>query len=244
MTGPGSFALDGRRAVVTGGAGGLGTAMTAALTEAGATVAVIGRSGATDPAVHSIRADLADRDSLADAFARACSVLGGVDVLVTAHGHTHPSPALEHDVGEWDQTLETNLTSVFLLARLAAQDMLDRRRGKIITVASMLSFSGGLGVAAYAASKGGVAQLTKALANEWAAYGINVNAIAPGYIRTGLNRHIWGDPQRAAQILSRLPSGRWGEPDDLKGATVFLASAASDYLHGVVLPVDGGYLAR
>ena len=140
--------------------------------------------------------------------------------------------------------LETNLTSVFGRCRLAGRRMVDAGRGKIVTVASMLSFSGGLEVAPYAASKGGVAQLTKALANEWAPHGVNVNAIAPGYFRTELTAPIWRDPGRSAEIAGRLPAGRWGEPADLAGATVFLSSAASDYVHGVVLPVDGGWLAR
>jgi 2-deoxy-D-gluconate 3-dehydrogenase len=138
-----------------------------------------------------------------------------------------------------------NLTSVFELCRLAGTSMVPRGEGKIVTVASMLSFQGGFRAAAYAATKGGVAQLTKALANEWAPHGVNVNAIAPGYVKTGLNRHIWrDDPVRSEAVLARLPAGRWGDPADLAGAVVFLASAASDYVHGIVLPVDGGWLAR
>ena len=146
---------------------------------------------------------------------------------------------------DWDDTLEVNLTSVFELCRLAGTSMVQRGEGKIVTVASMLSFQGGFRAAAYAAAKGGVAQLTKALANEWAPHGVNVNAIAPGYVKTGLNRHIWrDDPVRSEAVLARLPAGRWGDPADLAGAVVFLASAASDYVHGIVLPVDGGWLAR
>jgi 2-deoxy-D-gluconate 3-dehydrogenase len=172
-------------------------------------------------------------------------VLGAIDILVLAHGYVRATAAIDHDLASWDQTLETNVTSVFELAQLAARDMVARGGGKIITIASMLSFSGGVNVPAYAASKGAVAQLTKALANEWAGLKVNVNAIAPGYIKTALNQHIWrDDPERGEEILARLPVGRWGEPEDLKGATVFLASPASDYLHGVVLAVDGGYLAR
>jgi 2-deoxy-D-gluconate 3-dehydrogenase len=157
----------------------------------------------------------------------------------------HAEPARDHDLDRWDQVLEANLTAVFELCQLAGRVFLDQGQGKIVNIASMLSFSGGLNVVSYSSSKGGIAQLTKALANEWAAKGVNVNAIAPGYLQTKLNAHIWrDDPDRAGQILARLPAGRWGDPSDLKGAVVFLASAASDYLHGVILPVDGGWLAR
>jgi 2-deoxy-D-gluconate 3-dehydrogenase len=233
------FDLTGRRALVTGGAGGLGSAMTEALRDAGATVLTLGRSGS------DVTADLGDRIALRRGFDEAVERLGGLDVLVQSHGVTRVHEALEYPLEEWDVSLEVNLTSVFELAQLAARTMVEQGRGKIVNVASMLSFSGGLNVAAYAAAKGGVAQLTKALANEWAARGVNVNAIAPGYIRTKLNQHIWRDnPERSAQILARLPSGRWGEPADLKGATVFLCAPASDYVHGIVLPVDGGWLAR
>lgn len=249
------FRLDGRRALVTGGSGGLGAAMTAALADAGAQVAILSRSekveavalelSTHDRAVHAIRGDLADREERKVAFSRAVEVLGAIDILVLAHGYVRAAAAIDHDLASWDQTLETNLTSVFELAQLAAPDMVARGGGKIITIASMLSFSGGVNVPAYAASKGAVAQLTKALANEWAGLKVNVNAIAPGYIKTALNQHIWRDnPERGEEILARLPVGRWGEPEDLKGPTVFLASPASDYLHGVVLAVDGGYLAR
>jgi 2-deoxy-D-gluconate 3-dehydrogenase len=164
---------------------------------------------------------------------------------VQSHGVTNAGAAIEQPLERWDETLEVNLTSVFELARLAAAPMLERGYGKIVNVASMLTFSGGFGAAMYAASKGGVGQLTKALANEWASRGVNVNAIAPGYIRTKLNQHIWrDDPVRTEQVTARLSAGRWGEPEDLQGALVFLCSRASDYLHGVILPVDGGYLAR
>ena len=247
--GNGLFDLTGRRALVTGGSGGLGRGMADALVGAGATVALIGRServedAARDLDVHAVRADLTDREALPAAFERVVELLGGLDILVTAHGTTRRGPALDLEAAAWDDVLETNLTSVFGLCRLAGRRMVDAGRGKIVTVASMLSFSGGLEVAPYAASKGGVAQLTKALANEWAPHGVNVNAIAPGYFRTELTAPIWRDPGRSAEIAGRLPAGRWGEPADLAGATVFLSSAASDYVHGVVLPVDGGWLAR
>jgi 2-deoxy-D-gluconate 3-dehydrogenase len=155
-----------------------------------------------------------------------------------------PGPAASMAAEDWDATLASNLSSVFALCQLAGGDFVQQGHGKIVTIASMLSFSGGFHASAYAASKGGLAQLTKALANEWAPHGVNVNAVAPGYIKTPANRHIWQDEQRAASVLARLPSGRWGEPSDLVGAIVFLCSHASDYIHGVILPVDGGWLAR
>lgn len=250
MTVPDLFRLDRRRALVTGGGGGLGRAMAEALRDAGATVAILGRSDTTDTTarelgVVAVRADVTDRAALPRALGEAVDRLGGLDILVTSHGDVHAEPAVDHNLGAWDRVLETNVTSVLQLCQLAGRIFLDQRHGKIVNIASMLSFSGGLNVVSYTASKGGVAQLTKALANEWASHGVNVNAIAPGYIKTNMNAHIWRDsPARTEQILARLPAGRWGDPADLKGAAVFLASPASDYLHGVILPVDGGWLAR
>ena len=244
------FDLSGARALVTGGGRGLGRAMAAALAAAGASVAVVARTEQVEDAARElggvgVRADLTDRDALGRAFEEAVERLGGLDVLVVSHGAGRRIPALDHDLSDWDDVLRTNLTSVFELCRLAGRVMVPQGRGKIVTVASMLSFSGGLNVSSYAASKGGVGQLTKALANEWAPHGVNVNAIAPGYFRTELTAGIWrDDPERSAQILARLPAGRWGEPADLAGAIVFLASRASDYVHGIVLPVDGGWLSR
>lgn len=250
MTAPALFDLSGRRALVTGGAGGIGLGISEALAGAGAQVAVLGRSDAVDDAAArvggtAVRADLSDREALRRGFEEAVESLGGLDILVASHGTLHAGPALETSSEHWDETIEVNLTSVFELCRLAGALMVPRGSGKIVTIASMLSFQGGFRAAAYSASKGGVAQLTKALANEWAEHGVNVNAIAPGYVKTPLNRHIWrDDPQRSEAVLARLPAGRWGEPADLAGAAVFLASAASDYVHGVVLPVDGGWLGR
>jgi 2-deoxy-D-gluconate 3-dehydrogenase len=249
-----AFRLDGRRAVVTGGGGAIGAALSAGLVEAGADVAIIGRSEGVHAAaakigtparpVHAVIGDLTDRAALPVAFEAAVAALGGIDILVACHGMVKSSESLAVSAALWDETVESNLNSVFFLCQLAGAKMLAQGRGKIITIASMLSFGGGLRAAAYAAAKGGVAQMTKALANEWSGKGVNVNAIAPGYIKTKLNQHVWSDPVRHEQILARLPSGRWGEPDDLKGAVVFLASSASDYVHGIVLPVDGGWLAR
>ena len=248
---PGSlFDLSGRRALVTGGGSGIGAGIAEALAAAGARVAVLGRSAMVDEVAArvggvAVRADLSDRTQLQRGFADSMDALGGLDVLVTSHGTLHAGPTQDQGVDAWDETLEVNLTSVFVLCQLAAREMLPRRAGKIITIASMLSFQGGFRAAAYASSKGGIAQLTKALANEWAPQGINVNAIAPGYVQTALNAHIWrDDPERSRAVLDRLPAGRWGEPGDLGGAAVFLASHASDYVHGIVLPVDGGWLAR
>ena len=249
------FSLNDQRALITGGGGGIGRAMAEALYEAGAQVALVGRSTETltkavsaieseSREVFSLDADLGQESEVTRAFDQSIAWLGGIDILVVCHGTVHIEDALDHDIDSWEHTLNINLTSVFQLNQLAGRQMVSQGRGKIINVASMLSFSGGMKVPSYAASKGGVAQLTKALANEWSSKGVNVNAIAPGYIRTNLNKHIWSDPVRSQQVLDRLPSGRWGDPSDLKGATVFLASAASDYVHGVVFPVDGGWLAR
>ena len=242
--------LAGKRALVTGAWGGIGSGVARGLRAEGATVVGIGRS---DPAsslepdgpLHgAVVADLVRRDECARAFKESVEQLGGLDILVTSHGHVRPMPAAEVDPEDWDLTFAANLGSVFQLSQLAFAVMEPQRRGKIIHIASMYAFFGGLRVAPYAASKGGVSQLTKSLALEWAPLGINVNTVAPGYVRTKLNRHIWDDPERAAQVITRIPAGRWGEPDDLAGSVVFLASGLSDYVHGVVLPVDGGYLAR
>jgi 2-dehydro-3-deoxy-D-gluconate 5-dehydrogenase len=248
--GAGPFDLTGRRALVTGGGGGIGRGLARALRDAGATVAVLGRSESADEAARelggvAVRADLADRTELQRGFAEAVDRLGGLDVLVNAHGIGRPSDAVDHELADWDDVIEVNLTATFELCRLAGRLMLEQGSGKIVNIASMLSFQGGYRVSSYAASKGGVAQLTMALANEWAPHGVNVNAIAPGYVKTALNARIWrDDPERTAQITVRIPAGRWGEPDDLAGAVVFLSSAASDYVHGAILPVDGGWLSR
>lgn len=246
--------LEGRRVIVTGGNGGIGKGIAQGMVDAGARVAIIGRKenvaevaeelSVPEREAIGIRADLADRTQLNAAFGEAVEGLGGLDVLVNSHGIARAEDATEYSIEMWDETIETNLTSVFELCQLAGRHMLSQGYGKIISIASMYFFFGGLKVVAYSASKGGVAQLTKALCNEWAPHGINVNAIAPGYVKTNLNEHVWGDPVRSAEIVSRLPSGRWAEPEDLAGPAVFLASAASDYLHGVILPVDGGFMAR
>ena len=248
------FDLSGQKALVTGGSGALGRALVEGLHEAGAEAAICGVSdrahavaaelGRSGRRAIGLQADLADREARRQMFAEAVEQLGGVDILVTAHGLTTRHNAEDFPLDEWSRTLEVNLTSVFKLCQLAGRHMLPKGRGKIVNIASMLSFSGGITVTAYAASKGGVAQITKALANEWAGRGVNVNAIAPGYFDTPLAAGVKNDPVRNRQILDRLPAGRWGEPADLKGAVVFLASRASDYVHGIILPVDRGWLAR
>jgi 2-deoxy-D-gluconate 3-dehydrogenase len=173
------------------------------------------------------------------------AAFGRLDILVNNAGICPRKPAADHDDEMWDRVLEVNLTSVFRLSRAAGRHMLERREGgKIINVASLLSFQGGITVPSYAAGKGGVGQLTKALANEWAVHGINVNAIAPGYMKTDNTAALQVDPTRSRQILERIPAGRWGEPQDLAGAAVFLASRASDYVHGHLLVVDGGWMGR
>jgi 2-deoxy-D-gluconate 3-dehydrogenase len=175
---------------------------------------------------------------------QAIASLGSVDILINNAGITRRAPAVDYAIADWNDVIATNLTSVFRLCQCAARPMLERGFGKIVNIASLLSFQGGIIVPAYAAAKGGVAQLTKALANEWAARGVQVNAIAPGYMATDLTEALQNDPTRSRQILERIPAGRWGSTEDVAGAAVFLASPASDYISGHVLVVDGGWLAR
>jgi len=246
----GPFDLTGRRALVTGGGGGIGRGLARGLADAGATVAVLGRSERADEAAAelggvAVRADLTDRGDLRRSFDEARERLGGIDILVNSHGIGRPAAGVDHALPDSDEVLEVNLTATFALCQLAGRVMAERGSGKIVNIASVLSFQGGLGVTSYAASKGGIATLTMALANEWAPHGVNVNAIAPGYVKTQLNERIWrDDPERTAAITARIPAGRWGEPSDLAGAVVFLSSAASDYVHGAILAVDGGWLGR
>jgi 2-deoxy-D-gluconate 3-dehydrogenase len=247
------FDLSGRTAVVTGARRGIGRALALGLARAGADVAVVARTAAEDVAGEierlgrrcvPIAADLAYPAQVDRVIPAAVQAFGRVDILVNNAGIGTRGPALDVTPHDWHRVLQVNLHAVFALSQQAAREMLPRRRGKIINIASLMSFQGGILIAAYTASKGAVAQLTKLLANEWAGQGINVNAIAPGYIETDLTRPLREDPDRNPAILARIPAGRWGRPDDLAGAAVFLASAASDYVHGHVLAVDGGWLAR
>jgi len=243
------FSVEGKKALVTGGSVGLGRAMAEALVEGGARVAIVGRServldAAREMGAIPLQADLADRAQTLALVGRAAEALGGLDILVNNAGVQRRHPAEEFPLDDWDTVLAVNLDAVWILAQAAGRMMLAQGHGKIINVASALSFLGGVTVPAYAASKGGVAQLTKALSNEWAGRGVNVNAIAPGYMNTEMTAALIGNPQREPLILARVPAGRWGVPDDLKGMVLFLASAASDYVHGAIIPVDGGFLGR
>ncbi|MEV4119739.1 SDR family NAD(P)-dependent oxidoreductase [Micromonospora sp. NPDC049645] len=249
------FDLSGRTAVVTGARRGIGLAMAEALALAGADIVGVSaqleaegseverRVRAAGRRFTALRADLGDRAAV-HRLARDIIALGPVDILVNNGGTIARTPAAEHPDEMWDHVIEVNLSSQFVLSREIGRTMVERGRGKIIFTASLLSFQGGITVPGYAASKSGVAGLTKALANEWAAHGVNVNAIAPGYIATDNTLALRDDPDRNQAILGRIPAGRWGRADDLGGATVFLASTASDYVNGVVLPVDGGWLGR
>lgn len=254
LTAPGRFSLAGRKALVTGASRGLGAAIAVALAEAGADVAVHGNTRPCDDTCARVSAagrravalagDLADSRTPVRLVEEAIAALFGLDILVNNAGTIRRAPAEDTSDEDWAAVLDVNLTSVFRLSRAAGRHMLALGRGKIVNVASLLSFQGGIRVPAYAAAKGGLAALTKALANEWAGRGVNVNALAPGYMRTDNTEALRNDPARSGQILERIPAGRWGEPEDLAGAAVFLASRASDYVHGHVLVVDGGWMGR
>jgi 2-deoxy-D-gluconate 3-dehydrogenase len=249
---PSLFRLDGKVALVTGSASGLGAAIAEALAQAGALVACHGnRRPATETAerigssASAFRADLSSTTGAEDLFQQVHDTLGKVDILINNAGTIHRDAAESTTLESWQHVLQVNLTSVFQLSQLVAKDIFSREAtGKIVNIASLLSFQGGIRVPAYAASKGGVAQLTKALANEWAPRHIQVNAIAPGYFATTNTEALQADETRNRQILERIPAGRWGQPEDLTGAALFLASAASDYVTGTVLTVDGGWMGR
>ncbi len=251
MTHP--FDLTGMSAVVTGASTGLGAGMTLALADAGAEVLLVDRREQSETVehlrehgkvAHVFQADLMDQDAPQRIIDAALSEFGKVDILVNNAGIIRRAPALEFSAEDWDEVMAINSRAVFFLSQAAGRDMVKRKRGKIINVASLLSFQGGIIVPSYSASKGAVAQITKALANEWASLGINVNAIAPGYMVTNNTAQLRANTERYRQITERIPAGRWGEPSDLGGAAVFLASKASDYVNGHVLVVDGGWMAR
>lgn len=247
-----SFSLHGKRAVVTGASRGLGRAMAEALAAAGADVVCVStQKSGTDETAAAIRAlgrtalqaeaDLSDREqaqSLVD------NVGGEVHILVNNAGTIRRRPAVDYSLEDWDVVLRTNLDSAFILAQSFGRRMVERGSGKIINVASLLSFSGGITVPAYTASKHAIAGLTKALANEWGKHGVQVNAIAPGYFKTDNTQALQNDATRSAEISARIPAARWGDPQDLAGPVVFLASSASDYVNGHILVVDGGWMAR
>ncbi|HVY86506.1 MAG TPA: 2-dehydro-3-deoxy-D-gluconate 5-dehydrogenase KduD [Caulobacterales bacterium] len=247
------FSLAGQIAAVTGANTGLGQAMALALAEAGADIVAIGRSTpdetrvsveATGRRFHFINAELADDVDCEAIAARAEAALGGVTILLNNAGTIRRANAVDFTEADWDEVVGVNLKTTFFLSQAFGKRMIARGRGKIINIASMLSFQGGIRVVSYTASKSGVLGLTRALANEWAGQGVNVNAIAPGYMETNNTAALRADATRNRDILARIPAGRWGEPSDLAGAVVFLASSAADYVHGAVIPVDGGWLAR
>ncbi len=250
-----TFDLSGRTALVTGCRRGIGKAAAVALAAAGADI--IGVSASLEPgsdvaaeveshgrSFRSYRCDLADRAALYDLIAAVRREAPPVDILVNNAGTIARAPAAEHPDELWDRVLEVDLSAQFVLTRELGRDMLERGGGKIVFIASLLSFQGGINVPGYTASKSGIVGLTKALANEWAGRGVNVNAVAPGYVSTDNTRALRDDAERYEQILVRIPAGRWAEPEDIAGAIVFLASPAADYVHGAVLPVDGGWLGR
>ena len=247
-----NFDLKGKKVVLTGGATGLGSGMAEGFAKEGASVVIIDINTRLDEtveqlnnfaSVYGIKTDISSAENRENAFKEAISKLGGIDILVNCAGIQKRHFSEEFPLADWDKVIEINLTAVFHMCQLAGREMLKSGKGKIINVASMLSFFGGYTVPAYAASKGGVAQITKALSNEWAQKGINVNAIAPGYMATDMNTAIINDKLRNEQITGRIPAKRWGTPDDVKGTVLFLASEASDYISGAIIPVDVGYLS-
>ena len=248
------FRLDGKVALVTGGSRGLGMGMAAALAEAGADVVSVQRSAGAPELADRVEAagrnvlplalDLADGESARHALAATLERFGRVDILVNNAGVQRRAPATEFSFEDWRAVMEINLDAVFRFCQAFGGEMVRQGHGKIVNVASLLSFQGGITVPAYAAGKHAVTGLTKALSNEWAPHGVNVNAIAPGYMDTDMNEALLADPDRSRTIGGRIPAGRWGTAGDVAGAAVFLASAASDYVHGHTLVVDGGWLAR
>jgi 2-dehydro-3-deoxy-D-gluconate 5-dehydrogenase len=250
------FRLDGKTALVTGARRGIGKAMAIGLAEAGADIIGVSKSleasgSEVEEAVTALgrrfRAypcDFADRQSVYSFIETVKRDVPVIDILVNNAGTIRRAPAAEHPDDDWDAIIEVNLNAQFVLAREFGRDMIERGKGKIIFTASLLTFQGGITVPGYAASKGGIGQLTKALANEWASKGVNVNAIAPGYIATDNTSALRADPARSRQILERIPAGHWGDPEDFKGVAVFLASDASKYIHGTIVLVDGGWMAR
>jgi 2-dehydro-3-deoxy-D-gluconate 5-dehydrogenase len=249
-----SFSLEGKLAVITGARRGVGQGIAAALAKAGADIISIHKGSECTETTkiveqfnkkcYGISCDLATLDDANPLVTEIENKYGPVSILINNAGIQRRHPAAEFPVSDWDLVLQIHLRATFLLCQAFGRRMLERGTGKIINIASLISFSGGMYIPAYAAAKGGIAQLTKGLANEWASRGVNVNAIAPGYIDTEMNTALINDPVRNPQILCRIPAGRWGKPEDLGGPAVFLASQASDYMHGHIMIVDGGWMAR
>jgi 2-deoxy-D-gluconate 3-dehydrogenase len=248
------FDITGKTAIVTGASRGLGAAAAKALAGAGANVVLVGRELATlkqreaelagqSAQILSVECDIGDQSQITDMVSKARSNFGQIDILVNNAGIIRRSPAAEYSIKDWHDVLDINLTGMFMLAQEVGREMIQRGTGKIINIASLLSFSGGLNVVAYTASKSGVAGLTRALANEWGRYGVNVNAIAPGYFKTEATAALQKDQKRFDALSQRIPMGRWGEPEDLYGTFLYLASNASNYVNGHILTVDGGWMA-
>jgi 2-dehydro-3-deoxy-D-gluconate 5-dehydrogenase len=249
------FSLEGKKAIVTGASRGLGKAMAVGMAEAGADVAALSTNAdncsdtlkkieATGRNGIAISCDQSNKKQVKMAVKKAIEEFGRIDILINNAGTIRRSPAIEFSDEDWEFVISTNLNGVFQFCREVGKTMVERGSGKIINIASLLSFQGGITVPAYAASKGGVAQLTKALANEWAKFNVQVNAIAPGYFSTDNTQALQDDPVRNEQIMIRIPAGRWGKPEDMVGTAIFLSSSASDYVNGHVLLVDGGWMAR
>ncbi|MCM3795023.1 MULTISPECIES: SDR family oxidoreductase [Priestia] len=248
------FSLDGKVAAITGATRGIGRSMAIALAEAGSDIALLQRSkeflGVKEEIERLgrkcfiVNCDLENASEVSEAISSVVAYFGKLDILVNNAGIQRRSPAVDFAEEDWEAVINVNLKTVWLLCQQAGRQMLKQGSGKIINMASLLSYQGGITVPAYAAAKGGVAQLTKALSNEWAAKGVNVNGIVPGYIATDMNEALINDETRSRQIIERIPAGRWGQADDFKGAVVFLASDASAYIHGHLLAVDGGWLGR
>lgn len=250
---PKTFSLAGKTAIVTGANTGIGQAIAVALAASGARIAAVGRSGMDETAAmignsadrfHAIRADLSSLEPLAEVIGEAVDWAGRIDILVNNAGIIRRADALDFTERDWDDVVDINLKTVFFLSQAAARHMIPQGGGKIVNIASMLSFQGGVRTASYTASKTGLLGITRLLSNEWAARGLNVNAVAPGYVESNNTAELRADEERNRAILERIPVGRWASPDDIAGAAVFLSSAAADYVHGAVLPVDGGWLGR
>lgn len=248
------FDLTGRVAAITGATRGIGRAMALALARAGADIALLQRNPdnmevkleieAMGRSCEIVPCDLESEEQVMAAIPRVVKRFSHIDILVNNGGITRRSPSVDYTMADWDAVIGVNLKAVWMLCQQAGRYMIPQRYGKIINLASLLSYQGGINVPAYASSKGGVAQLTKALSNEWAGHQVNVNAIVPGYIATDMNKALMEDATRSRQILERIPAGRWGEARDFEGAVVYLASSASNYVNGHLLAVDGGWLGR